>query len=646
MIKLINWSSIEFSLIVQRYVFERVAMVNMKLPQILPDVTKPARYTNGELNACRKNWDDVQVKMVLAFPDLYEIGMGNLGFKILYHIINQRTDCLAERAYMPWIDMQKKMKEESLMLTALESGQPLSDFDIIGFTLQYELSYSNIVKMLDLANIPRFSRERQEAAPLIIAGGPLAFNPEPIADFLDCIVLGDGEEVIHEVLDIIKDSKQERSAKDDILTKLSKVSGVYIPSFYRIEYYSTGEIQDIKPKFDYAAMPVLKRVVADLDQTEFPDKFVVPYLKIVHDRAVIEVMRGCTRGCRFCQAGMIYRPVRERSVDTLLSQAENLLNSTGYEDISLASLSTGDYTCVEKLVKELMKQHHGEGVSVSLPSLRVDTFSVNLAKEIQKFKKTGLTFAPEAGTQRLRDVINKNVKEADLYKAVRGAFAAGWHQIKLYFMIGLPTETKEDIDGIIVLAQNVLDIGKEYWRKGQKKPTVNVSISSFVPKSHTPFQWEAQERQDVLLEKQAYLRKRLRIPGITFRFHDVRLSYLEAIFARGDRRLSTALARAVDLGCQFDGWSECFSFNAWMEAFQEVGIDGDFYAYRVRKPDEFFPWEHLSCGVDRSFLLEERSKAVNEITTDDCRFSQCNNCAVCSDLSVCNCLQKGNNDET
>ena len=448
------------------------------------------------------------------------------------------------------------------------------------------------------------------------------------------------------MLDIIKDSKQERSAKDDILTKLSKVSGVYIPSFYRIEYYSTGEIQDIKPKFDYAAMPVLKRVVADLDQTEFPNKFVVPYLKIVHDRAVIEVMRGCTRGCRFCQAGMIYRPVRERSVDTLLSQAENLLNSTGYEDISLASLSTGDYTCVEKLVKELMKQHHGEGVSVSLPSLRVDTFSVNLAKEIQKFKKTGLTFAPEAGTQRLRDVINKNVKEADLYKAVRGAFAAGWHQIKLYFMIGLPTETKEDIDGIIVLAQNVLDIGKEYWRKGQKKPTVNVSISSFVPKSHTPFQWEAQERQDVLLEKQAYLRKRLRIPGITFQFHDVRLSYLEAIFARGDRRLSTALARAVDLGCQFDGWSECFSFTAWMEAFQEVGIDGNLYAYRVRKPDEIFPWEHLSCGVDRSFLLEERSKAVNEITTDDCRFSQCNNCAVCSDLSVCNCLQKGNNDET
>ena len=620
--------------------------MNMKLPQILPDVTKPARYTNGELNACRKNWDEVQVKMVLAFPDLYEIGMGNLGFKILYHIINQRTDCLAERAYMPWIDMQKKMEEESLMLTALESGQPLSNFDIIGFTLQYELSYSNIVKMLDLANIPRFSRERQEAAPLVIAGGPLAFNPEPIADFLDCIVLGDGEEVIHEVLDIIKDSKQERSAKDDILIKLSKVSGVYIPSFYRIEYYSTGEIQDIKPKFDYAAMPVLKRVVADLDQTEFPDKFVVPYLKIVHDRAVIEVMRGCTRGCRFCQAGMIYRPVRERSVDTLLSQAENLLNSTGYEDISLASLSTGDYTCVEKLVKELMKQHHGEGVSVSLPSLRVDTFSVNLAKEIQKFKKTGLTFAPEAGTQRLRDVINKNVKEADLYKAVRGAFAAGWHQIKLYFMIGLPTETKEDIDGIIVLAQNVLDIGKEYWQKGRKNPTVNVSISSFVPKSHTPFQWEAQERQEVLLEKQAYLRKRLRIPGITFQFHDVRLSYLEAIFARGDRRLSTALARAVDLGCQFDGWSECFSFTAWMEAFQEVGIDGNLYAYRVRKPDEIFPWEHLSCGVDRSFLLEERSKAVNEITTDDCRFSQCNNCAVCSDLSVCNCLQKGNNDET
>lgn len=617
----------------------------MKLQQILPNVTKPARYTNGELNAYRKNWDDIQVKMVLAFPDLYEIGMGNLSFKILYHIINTRPDCLAERAYMPWMDMQKIMKEESLLLTALESGRSLANFDIIGFTLQYELSYSNIIKMLDLANIPRFSRERQEAAPLIIAGGPLAFNPEPIADFLDCIVLGDGEEVIHEVLDIIRDSKQERLEKEDILIKLAKVPGVYIPCFYRIDYYATGEIQGIEPKLEYAAVPVLKRVAADLDQTEFPDNVVVPYLEVVHDRAVIEVMRGCTRGCRFCQAGMIYRPVRERSVDTLLSQAQNLINNTGYEEISLASLSTGDYTCVEKLVKELMKQHHGEGVAVSLPSLRVDTFSVNLVKEIQRFKKTGLTFAPEAGTQRLRDVINKNVKEADLYEAARGAFSAGWHQIKLYFMIGLPTETKEDIDGIITLARNVLNIGKEYWHKVRKKPTVNVSVSSFVPKSHTPFQWEAQQRQDVLLEKQAYLRKRLQIPGITFRFHDVKISYLEAIFARGDRRLSAVLARAVDLGCQFDGWSDYLSFTAWMEAFKDAGIDGDFYAYRVRKPDEVCPWEHLSCGVDRSFLLAERSKAMNEITTDDCRFSQCNNCAVCLELATGNRLRKGNSDE-
>lgn len=615
--------------------------MDQKMLHILPEVSKPARYTGGELHAYCKEWDAAAVRMVLAFPDTYEIGMANLGFKILYHVINEHPDFLADRSYLPWIDMQEKMLEKGLTLTAVESGQPLAAFDVVGFTLQYELSYTNVIRTLDLAQIPRFSWERTDCDPLVIAGGPCSFNVEPLADFLDCVVLGDGEEVTLEILEIIKKSKSEKWTRMTTLLKLAEIPGVYVPSFYQVEYKPSGEIHGIYPLYEQAPRQIVKRVVADLDQAQYPSKMVVPYLQTVHDRAMLEVMRGCTRGCRFCQAGMIYRPVRERSVEVLKQQATSLLDSTGYEEISLTSLSTGDYSGVEQLVTELMQECQARGVALSLPSLRVDSFSVKLADEIQKFKKTGLTFAPEAGTQRMRDVINKNVSESDLYEAVAGAFAAGWHQIKLYFMIGLPTETTADLDGIVSLATNVLNIGKSCKRKGGKRPSVTVSVSSFVPKSHTPFQWESFNHQSELLQKQEYLRQRLRIPGITFNAHDVKTSYLEAVFARGDRRLSQVLARAVDLGCQFDGWKEHFNFDAWMQAFADVGIDSEFYAYRQRERDEIMPWDHLSCGVDRRFLWQERERAYQGVTTPDCRFAHCTGCAVCPNLTVKNRIQGG-----
>lgn len=616
-----------------------------KLLRILPEVSKPARYTNGELHAYSKDWDQTAVKMALAFPDTYEIGMGNLGFKILYHIVNQRQDALAERVYMPWVDMQAKMKEEGLPLYALESGRPLASFDIVGFTLQYELSFSNVVKMLDLAGIPRLSAERDSRHPLVIAGGPCAYNPEPLADFLDCVVLGDGEEVIGEVLDLVKYSKEQDLPRQEALLRLAQIPGVYVPRFYEIKYTEEGTIKTICKTEPSVPDRIEKRVVADLDQAPFPDKMVVPYLQTVHDRVMVEVMRGCTRGCRFCQAGMIYRPVRERKIGTLKKQALQLLDSTGYEQVSLTSLSTGDYSKVEQLVAELAAECRLRGVSVALPSLRVDSFSVKLAAEIEKFKKTGLTFAPEAGTQRLRDVINKNVREEDLYEAVDAAFSAGWFQIKLYFMIGLPTETWEDLDGIAALARQVLEIGRQRLPKNGKKPTVNVSVASFVPKPGTPFQWEAFNDQEVLLAKHSYLRKKLKHPGIDFSAHDVRTSYLEAVFARGDRRLGRVVARAVDLGCQFDGWNEHFRYDLWMQAFRDTCVDSEFYAYRRRPADEIFPWEHLSSGVSRKFLWLERERAYQGITTEDCRFSKCTGCRVCQDLGVTNKLQGGDGVE-
>ncbi len=612
---------------------------------LLPLVTKPARYTNHELNAKHKDWSRIAVKVALAFPDIYDVGMGHLGFKILYALINGRKDALAERAYAPWIDMQALMEANSIPLTALESGLALTSFDLVGFTLQYELSYTNILKMLDLAGIPRRSSQRDSTYPLIMAGGPAAFNVEPLADFLDFVVLGEGEEVIHEILDIVKDGQKDCLEKHKLLERLALVEGVYVPKLYKPIYQEDGRFEYLEALRPGAAMQIDKRVIADFNSLPYPEEFVVPYVEVIHDRVMAEIMRGCTRGCRFCQAGMIYRPVRERDPQVLKDQIARLIQATGYEQVSLSSLSSGDYGQIGPLVRDLMEEYQGCGISVALPSLRLDSFGIELAKEIQRGGKTGLTFAPEAGTQRLRNVINKNVSDQDLKEVVEGAFSAGWSRLKLYFMIGLPTETEEDLQGIVDLAHMVLEWGRQF-RVAKRRPEVTISVACFVPKPHTPFQWMAQDSMGVLRSKQAFLRERLgNHRSIQFSYPKVEESFLEAVFARGDRRLGSVLERAVDLGCQFDSWSDCFRYELWEQAFRETDIDPHTYAGRERGLFEPLPWEHLSAGIDAEFLRQEYELALRGIPTPDCRWGGCSDCGVCPNLQVANATVEGKDVE-
>lgn len=604
---------------------------------LLPLVTKPARYTNHELNAKHKDWSKVALKVALAFPDIYDVGMGHLGFKILYALINGRNDALAERVYAPWIDLQALMETENIPLTALESGLPLTDFNLVGFTLQYELNYTNILKMLDLAGIPRRSSQRGNEYPLIMAGGPAAFNVEPLADFLDFVVLGEGEEVVHEILDTVKDSQAAGLKKDQLLERLALIDGIYVPGWYDPIYQKDGRFMSLEALRPDIPLQIEKRVVRDFNNLPYPEEFVVPYVEVIHDRVIAEIMRGCTRGCRFCQAGMIYRPIRERESEILKEQIDCLLRNTGYEEISLSSLSSGDYGQVGPLVRDLMEQYQGCGVSVSLPSLRLDSFGIELAQEIQRGRKTGLTFAPEAGTQRLRNVVNKNVSDQDLKDVVQGAFAAGWSRLKLYFMIGLPTETEEDLMGIVDLAYKVLEWARES-RIAKRRPELTISVAGFVPKPHTPFQWMAQDSMEVLRSKQNFLKERLGHRAIHFSYPKVEESFLEAVFARGDRRLGSVLERAVDLGCQFDSWSDCFRFELWEQAFRDDGIDPHAYAGRTRGLFEPLPWAHLSAGIDPDFLRREWELALQESPTPDCRRDQCSDCGVCPNLQVANAI--------
>ena len=603
---------------------------------LLPRVIKPVRYQGNEWNSVHKDWEKISVKIAFAFPDVYEVGMSHLGLRILYHIVNSREDALMERVFSPWVDLEEKLRENDIPLFSLESYKPITEFDAVAFTLQYEMSFTNVLNILNLGGIPLRATDRDDRWPLILAGGPTAYNPEPLAPFIDAFLIGEGEEAIHELINVIKTWKQgpgERT-KRDLLRSLSNVTGVYVPEFYDVFYHADGTIKEVVPNVHFAPARIVKSVVKDLDAVDFPTSPIVPYTEIVHDRIMLEVLRGCSRGCRFCQAGMIYRPVREKKPETLLLQASELVKNTGYDEISLTSLSTSDYSCVQGVVETLLDDYGPVGVGISLPSLRADSFSVELAKQVQRVRRSTLTFAPEAGTQRLRDVINKGVTEKNLMEATEGAFRAGWTAVKLYFMIGLPTETNEDLDGIADLTFKVVDQGRAILGNRVGRLKVTVSASSFVPKAHTPFQWVPQDSMDTLKEKQQYLGQRLKHRRITFNWHDARLSFIEAVFARGGRAVGEALLRAWESGCKFDSWSDHFKFDKWMKAFKDSGMDPVFYANRPFGIAEVLPWDHIYTGVNKDFLVSELEKSRDRLLTPDCRFESCIVCGVCQNLPV------------
>ena len=592
--------------------------------KLLQSVQRPARYTGGELNMVRKDPDAVGLRFAFAFPDTYEVGMSHLGGKIIYDVLNRREDTYCERVYAPWVDMEQVMRREGIPLYSLETQTPLDRFDMVGFTLQYEMSYTNILNMLDLAGIPIFSADRKNG-PVICAGGPCAFNPEPLAPFIDLFMIGDGEDILNELAELYVKMKKEGASREEFIRASASLKGIYVPALYDVKYNPDGTVAAYHAR-EGAPERVVKRVVADLDAAAYPDSVIVPYIDIIHDRIMLELFRGCSRGCRFCQAGMLYRPVRERKVDTLVSLAQRLIENTGYDEISLTSLSTGDYPHLTELIGRLMKLSREKGVSLSLPSLRIDSFMKEYTDPFADMRKTSLTFAPEAGTQRLRDVINKGVTEADLFSSAADAFASGYNSVKLYFMLGLPTETEADLDGIAALAKKCVDLYYAGPHQG-KGVRVGVSCSSFVPKAFTPFQWEAQDTREVLNEKQNYLKGRLRGRGLDFKWHDNKTSFLEGVFARGDRRTAEVIYRAWQKGAHFDSWGEQFRFDAWMEAFEETGVDPAFYTHRVRGADEAFPWEVIDAGIDRRFLALERERAYRGEVTPDCR-QGCRGCGI------------------
>lgn len=599
--------------------------------KILSKVTKPTRYTGGELNAVLKNPAEVDVRFGFCFSDTYEIAMSHLGLKILYHTLNNREDTFCERVFTPWIDMEEEMKKHGMKLFALETGDEITHFDMLGFTLQYELSYSNIVHMLNMAEIPVMQSDRDESYPIICAGGPCAYNCEPVADIFDFVMLGEGEEMIHEVVDeYVRWKKSGKKDKKAYLEAIAEIEGVYVPSFYDIEYNEDDTIKSITPNNPHAKEKVRKRIMKDFDKTYAPDTIIVPFGEVVHDRVMLEVMRGCLRGCRFCQAGYIYRPLRERKPDTLLSLADSLLSCSGYDEISLSSLSTSDFSGLRDLTDGLLDITEKQKIGLSLPSLRIDNFSLELMEKVQKVRKTGITFAPEAGTQRLRDVINKNITEENIMKSTAMLFAGGWTSVKLYFMIGLPTETMEDVKGIAELAGKVLDVYFAIPKEERAKNiNITVSTSSFVPKPFTAFQWEPQDSREMIIEKQNTLKHAITSKRIKYSWHDNKTSTLEGIFARGDRRLCKVIVRAVEKGCKFDGWSDCFRYDLWMEAFDELGINPEFYNARRREFTEILPWDHIDIGVTKNFFIRECKKAYNEETTPNCR-EKCAGCGAAS----------------
>lgn len=605
-------------------------MIAKEYERLIGRVEKPSRYVGGEINTVVKPDAAGLSRFGFLFPDVYEVGMSHLGMHILYQLINTMDDWACERVFSPWTDMEAQLRAAGLPLTTLETGVPLNRLEMLGVTLQYEMSYTNILNALDLGGVPLKAAERTEAHPIVMAGGPCAYNPEPLADFIDLFALGEGEEMMPELLSLYSrmDGRNNRKA---FLEAAAAIDGIYVPSLYSVAYGEDGTIRSFTPIHANAREKVRKRILKDFDGAYYPEKVIVPFTDIVHDRAMVEIFRGCTRGCRFCQAGMLYRPNRERTPDTVMALAEKLLESTGYEELSLTSLSTCDYSAIRQLVEELIKRQEANRVSLSLPSLRLDEFPGDIVRELQKIKKTGLTFAPEAGTQRMRDVINKGVTEADLDKTLTEVFSSGWDKVKLYFMIGLPTETLDDVAGIATLGQRAVDLFYAV-PKGQRAAsgvTITLSASSFVPKPFTPFQWEPQDTMDTLREKQQHLKFRNTNKKVRFTYHSATVSFMEGVFARGDRRLGAVLLKAWEMGAKFDGWDEYFNYDRWIEAFAACGIDPAFYANRRRGFDEILPWDHIDAGVTKAYLMEEYQRAVAGTITRDCR-AGCTGCGITS----------------